>query len=198
MAEHAWNKGERFGALFMALLQKQRFAFITNGDEDRARKRLREHRDQEFAQTSSQEEGTRSIQDLIQPRRMPGTSKHESRLSPEGEFVEKCIRARQASWSSRDAVVAGCATDQAVDLRAVGSGLLPLPARTSSTLAQRRNRGLCVIKPSVRNPIWGLPRMRRGSNGKEQQALRGVVLRWVMTLTRFRCGSGRQPTPRHE
>ena len=94
MAEHAWAKGDRFGALFMALLQKQRFAFVTNADEDRARKRLREHRDQEFEQNEQERGGTYALGDLIQPSRDPGTSRRapERRLSPDEEIVEKCIR----------------------------------------------------------------------------------------------------------
>ena len=50
---------------------------------------------------------------------------------------------------------------------------------------------------AAKNPTWLLAGIRRGSDGREQQTLRGVVLRWVMTLTRFRRGTGQQPTPRH-
>jgi hypothetical protein len=101
LANRARVRGHNPGGLLRRLLEQNRTGWITMADEEVASRRMREHFEG-AEQSCDQNERTRSIQALIQPRRIPGTSRHESRLSPEGEFVEKCIRvAKQAGLQEK-------------------------------------------------------------------------------------------------
>lgn len=104
LANRARVRGFNPGGLLRRLLEQNRTGWITIADEEAASRRMREHFAGPPVTATNPTAGARSIKDLFQPRRMPGTSRTEGRLSEESAFVEKCVRTareaglREAQW----------------------------------------------------------------------------------------------------
>lgn len=87
LAERARVRGQRPGALFFWLLRERKTAFITQGDEDQASRRIKAHLygDQRRRETREQWGG-----DGSEP--LPDQDKQPAELSDEERFVVACTR----------------------------------------------------------------------------------------------------------
>lgn len=98
MAERARTRGREPARLLRDLIRNRRFAFITNADEDRARERLAQHRREEAEREgSNRPEAAGAIRDVLASLRVGPVKQEAPRLSPEGAFVEACVRAARAA-----------------------------------------------------------------------------------------------------
>lgn len=98
MAERARTRGREPARLLRDLIRNRRFAFVTNADEDRARERLARHRREESEREGcNPSESAGAIRDVLAGMRMGSTQHEAPRLSPEGAFVEACVRAARAA-----------------------------------------------------------------------------------------------------
>lgn len=96
MAERARARGREPARMLRWLVANNKFEFVTNADEDRARVRLSQHRRETFEREDNE------LAALIEPRRDPAARREPPPLSEEAQFVEKCVHAARLAKLRED------------------------------------------------------------------------------------------------